>query len=285
MIRRKPTKETPVSRHRTTLIAVALSWIAAPALAQSLCPDPITDNRLPGGPDYRKTTPAQRKVVEAVHFPPHVENLVRGATGSLIAGDIAYTLNMYPNHHRALLALSRLAERDKTVSPPGARYSLGCWFERAEKFAPDDGTVRLLHALHLIKERKLDDARAQLALAVEDPTLTSSGNLNYNLGLAYLKLGDYDKALEYAHKAYGMGFQLPGLKNMLVEARKWREPMPATPAPEEPASPQAGDAAAESPQAVDGAASANERAPAAGSSPAAASAPEIPSVPADGPGK
>ena len=276
-----------MSRHRTTLIAVALSWLAAPALAQDPCPDPITDNRLPGGPDYRKTTPAQRKVVEAVHFPPHVENLVRGATGSLIAGDIAYTLNIYPNHHRALQAMSRLAERDKTASPPGSRYTVSCWFERAEKFAPDDGTVRLLHALYLIKNRKLDDARAQLALAVEDPTLASSANLNYNLGLAYLKLGEYDKALEYAHKAYGMGFQLPGLKNMLVEARRWREPAAATPATEEPGSPQAGDAAAANPQAAEGATPANERAPAAaaGSSPAAASAPEAPSAPVGGPGK
>ena len=34
----------------------------------------------------------------------------------------------------------------------------------------------------------------------------------------------YDKALASAHRAYGAGFPLPGLKNKLKRAGKWREP-------------------------------------------------------------
>ena len=45
-----------------------------------------------------------------------------------------------------------------------------------------------------------------------------------DLGLAYADLKQYDKALESAHRAYGAGFPLPGLKNKLKRAGKWREP-------------------------------------------------------------
>ncbi len=51
-----------------------------------------------------------------------------------------------------------------------------------------------------------------------------NGNLYYNLGLSYFDLKDYEKALEYAHRAHSLGFQLPGLKNKLVRVGKWREP-------------------------------------------------------------
>ena len=50
-----------------------------------------------------------------------------------------------------------------------------------------------------------------------------SPNVNYEkLGLAYFELKDYDKALEAAQKAYGAGFELPGLRNKLQEAGVWK---------------------------------------------------------------
>ena len=48
-------------------------------------------------------------------------------------------------------------------------------------------------------------------------------NLHYNLGLAYVKLKRYDEAMTEARKAYAMGFPLPGLRNQLQRAGKWRD--------------------------------------------------------------
>ena len=43
-------------------------------------------------------------------------------------------------------------------------------------------------------------------MAPEDPTY------NYNLGLVYYKTKQFKEANEHAHKAYALGFPLPGLK-------------------------------------------------------------------------
>ena len=45
-------------------------------------------------------------IVENFHFTPNVENLRKGENGS-VPGDIDYTLSAWPNHHRALNAISR----------------------------------------------------------------------------------------------------------------------------------------------------------------------------------
>ncbi|MDB5976030.1 MAG: hypothetical protein JWR07_2790, partial [Nevskia sp.] len=56
--------------------------------------------------------------------------------------------------------------------------------------------------------------RAGVDLAPENATI------NYNLGLIYMKTKQYDKAAEYADKAYALGFPLPGLRNQLAQVRK-----------------------------------------------------------------
>jgi hypothetical protein len=38
-------------------------------------------------------------------------------------------------------------------------------------------------------------------------------------------LGQFDKSLECAHIAYGSGFPLPGLRDKLKRAGKWKEPI------------------------------------------------------------
>lgn len=35
---------------------------------------------------------------------------------------------------------------------------------------------------------------------------------------------DYDPALDNVHRAYRVGFPLPGLRNMLQRGEKWRQP-------------------------------------------------------------
>ncbi len=174
----------------------------------------------PGG-DY--TNPTDREgltVVEQYHFTPEVERLVRGASGSL-GSDIGYTLDHFPNHHRALAAMSKLALRDKNPKPYGAHYSIGCYFDRALRFRPDDARVHALFGGYLLGLGQSDAALEQLKEAVRlEP---GNATTHYNLGLLYLKRKDYEQARASAHQAYGLGFPLPGLKNQLTAAGQWRE--------------------------------------------------------------
>ncbi|GJL74787.1 tetratricopeptide repeat protein [Nitrosomonas sp.] len=171
---------------------------------------------------YDYTDPGIRhtlKLVEHNHFTKEVEQLISGVTTS-IGGDLAFVLAAFPNHHRALNAMSRLSLRDKTPKPIGASYSALCYFDRAVRFKPNDAMVRSIFSNHLLKINKIDMALEQLLFAVdiepENPTI------HYNLGLLYLKKRNYDKAVYFAKKAYAQDFPLPGLRKQLIALGKWR---------------------------------------------------------------
>jgi predicted Zn-dependent protease len=172
--------------------------------------------------DYTNAEHKREKlpIVEAHHFTSDVEKLIRGSSGT-IGADLNYTLMTFPNHHRALAAMEKLAMRDKKAKPVGARYSIDCYFDRAMRFNPKDTAVRVLYSNHLLKVGKSDQALEQLEYALEvaseDPTI------NYNIGLLYAQRKEYEKARMHAKKAYAQGFPLPGLKNKLVQAGKWDE--------------------------------------------------------------
>lgn len=209
-----------IPHYLASLAATCL--LSTPTMA-SAAPLPMCPDYVPGKPggDYNDPTDrAGLTVVEQFHFTPAVESLVKGASGPL-GGDIGYTLDHFPNHHRALAAMMKLALRDKNRKPPGAHYTIDCYFERATRFRPNDAKVRTLHGSYLLALGRHDDALAQLAKAAE----LEPGNptAHYNLGLLYVQKQQYDKARASAHKAYAMGFPLPGLKNKLVAAGQWQE--------------------------------------------------------------
>lgn len=170
--------------------------------------------------DYR-TNADKHAIVERYHFTPEVESLVSGKTGK-IGGDIAYTLRAFPNHPRALNAMALLAERGRTEKPDGSNYTVECWFERAMRFRPDDGAVRVVYGLHLYRTGKRSAALERFLEAAK--LGEDSPNFHYNIGLIYADLRRYDEALQHAHRAYGGGFNLPGLKRKLQQAGRWREP-------------------------------------------------------------
>jgi tetratricopeptide (TPR) repeat protein len=167
--------------------------------------------------DYRSRGPGGFELVEGAHFTPDVENGVRGSTG-LVGGDIDYTLRAIPNHHRALTAIGNISLRGKTVQLPGARYPTECYFERAVRFAPDDGLVRAAYGNYLAALGKTEQAIGMVQTGAD--LAPDNGTINYNLGLLYMKVKNYDKAAEYADKAYAQGFPLPGLRNQLAQVRK-----------------------------------------------------------------
>ena len=178
--------------------------------------------------DYRKANKQQRNLVEHAHFTPGVESLRRQLTGPF-GGDIAYTLRVFPNHPRALLAMQRLAEKTKKDVPESANFSIECYYERALRFQPFDNIVRMLYASFLIKKGQPTEATKQLDFTIEN----AGGDpfTHYNIGLIFLDMKNYDRALLEAHRAQELGFLRPELKQGLQDAGKWidlqRLPAPA----------------------------------------------------------
>jgi tetratricopeptide (TPR) repeat protein len=170
--------------------------------------------------DYRTASAEERLLVDGAHFTPTVERLIRGKTSVVPGPDIAYTLRAYPNHPRALHSMMNLSFIMKTDKPEGSTYSIECWFDRAERFVPDDGTVEMLYGIYLV--RKGDAGAAIKKFKHSEELSGESPNLHYNFGLAYLDLHDYDSAMEHARAAYRLGFPLPGLRNKLQAAGKWQ---------------------------------------------------------------
>ncbi len=171
--------------------------------------------------DYRSATPSDKRLVEFAHFTPAVEQLKAGKS-SYLADDLSYTLRVFPNHPRALWSMTKLAMREKTEKPAHSQYSVHCWFDRAIRFRPEDPNVRMIYGVYLINKGKSREAVEHLEIAASYEK--DNANLNYNIGLAYFDLKQYDQSLDFAHRAYSLGFPLPGLKNKLVRAGKWREP-------------------------------------------------------------
>ena len=170
--------------------------------------------------DYRSDKD-KLQIVEGHHLTPNVVNLVAGESSS-IGGDLDYTLRASPNHQVALMAMAKLGEKEKTAKPRGAKYVVECYFQRAIRFRNDDEIVRILYASYLSKAGKRTEALSQLNEAAR--LGTDSANANYNMGLIFYDLKEYDNALTYAHKAYHLGFPLPGLRDKLKRAGKWTEP-------------------------------------------------------------
>lgn len=170
--------------------------------------------------DYR-TDKDKLQVVERYHFTPEVEALLKGKSTGYPGGDLAYVLRAFPNHHRALMAMTKLAQKEKAATPKGSTYSMECWFERAGRFRSNDPMVKVIHGLYLIQTGRSAAALTQLEAARELDS--RDANIHYNLGLAYFDVGQYEKSLQSAHLAYAAGFPLPGLREKLKRAGKWRE--------------------------------------------------------------
>lgn len=169
--------------------------------------------------DYRKH-PEKAPIVEQFHFTPKVEALRAGENSRLLAGDISYTLRAFPNHPRALYAMVRYSQlHGDALRVPGAQFPVECYFDRALRFTPDDAQVRALYADFLIRHKRSKEARQQLEIAEK---LELNPQIEYNLALAWVNLGENEKALVHAKSAYAGGVQFPALREKLVRAGVWK---------------------------------------------------------------
>jgi tetratricopeptide (TPR) repeat protein len=203
----------------------AYSLIGVPLLAfQINAAEPCGELKNSYGP-YDYTNPIHRKeklpIVEQFHFNADVESLTRGMTTKRIGAEIDYVLRAFPNHHRALDAMARLAIKKNNNRPDGAHYTIECYFDRATRFRPKDAMVPLIHGIRLNRMGMLDEALEKFKEA--ERLQPENPNINYNLGLGYFAKKDYENARIYANKAYALGFELPGLKQKLVAAGQWKE--------------------------------------------------------------
>lgn len=201
---------------------VATTWTAASAQDAGIGCGGIVTNAY-GPYDYRKDKD-RLTVVESYHFTAKVEALIAGQS-DYIGGDLDYTLRAFPNHHRALLSLTRFGERLKTDNVPYTKWTVRCYYLRALAFKPDDTTVRMLYATYLHRRQLKDEALKQLEVAksmAENAPFTQ-----YNIGLIYADIGEYEQALEQAHIAMALGFTNPELKTRLQAVNRWAEPASA----------------------------------------------------------
>lgn len=200
--------------------AAALLLLAAPARAAGAdaeldCGDPFANGVGPW--DYTnaedRSNPQRIPIVERYHFTTGVETLTKGESTAYVLGDIDYTLRAVPNHHRALNAAARY-DIENGGTPLRFR-SAYCWFQRAMVFRPEDGTVRLIYGNWLTRKGRNEEALEAYADAKK--LMPGSVEVDYNMGLLYLKMGDLEKARESAQVAYAGNYPLDGLRRKLAE--------------------------------------------------------------------
>ena len=159
-------------------------------------------------------------LVEVVHFTRDVEKLT--ADPQYIGSNLNYTLQAWPNHHRALASLAKFAIREKTAGRlPGMKYPVECYFDRAIRWQAKDSYVRSIYGSYLSKVGRSSNAIEQLEIAVR--LQSDNATAHYNLGLLYFDKSNYDKSRFHAERAYELDFPLPGLRNKLIRAGKWKK--------------------------------------------------------------
>lgn len=171
------------------------------------------------------------KLVENVHFKPAMRDLnTKKYSPARLSGEFRYTLGIFPNHYVALNSLSKLekhyggrpAEGYKESAP--LKLFADCYFQRAMLFKPDDARVHVVHGIHLHDRGRFSEAIK--AYETAESLGEASIMFAYNFGLVLADAKQYDRALEYAQRAYGGGYPLPGLARKL-EAAGYRIAVPA----------------------------------------------------------
>lgn len=214
----------PRRARAASLLLLLSACLSLPAQGQSSdgsCGNPFVNGF--GPYDYRRDVD-KRKIVEDFHFTARVEALIAGVSAT-VGQDLDYTLRAFPNHHRALVAMMNLGNRTRKEQPPGAQFSVDCYFRRAVQFRPDDQVSRLLYARFLAGSKRQADALVQVDKAIEgaqDNALTQ-----YNAGLVLLEMGEHDRAVTQAHRAAALGLTRADLETQLRAAGKWRDAPPA----------------------------------------------------------
>ena len=189
-----------------------------------------------GPMDFRTADPRDRRVVEEWHFDMELQTFLSGllagtnmaGTGSVVWG-FAYTLKSFPNHPVALLVMEQLGRKLKSEKPQNVDISLECWFMRAFMIAPDDPTVRALYGIYLAHRGRTGEALLNLKVA-QDSNELSTG-IQYQVGLTYLNLKQFDAAQLIAMRLVRAGYPLETIQRRVREAGRWNYALTLPPDP------------------------------------------------------
>lgn len=207
---------------RASLVLTLLWFTSCPA--QTVVANAVNAcgslNSADGPYDYR-TDKDSLPIVESVHFPPIVENLIAGNRGYL-GGDLDYTLRAFPNHHCALVSVMNYGLRQKTEQPRDLPRPVECYFERAIRFRPQDAQTRLIYATFLKRHERLDEALQQVKVASEFPALLPIKR--QSIGLFYVESTRFDMARAMAWRNLELGTRSEALIARLIAAGLWQEP-------------------------------------------------------------
>jgi len=135
-----------------------------------------------------------------------------------LVADLDYTLNTFPNHPKALHAMS---EYQRIVGRPGAGLNytaigyrdVDCYFKRAILFAENDPVIYMLYGMNFHKRKKYKKALKQYKIS--EAINESNVELLYNIGLLYVDTGKKELAKQYAKRVYTQGYPLQGLQNKI----------------------------------------------------------------------
>lgn len=135
-------------------------------------------------------------------------------------GEVLFTYRGLPNDSPLIaptfITLARICSAGNDIK---------CAVERLHQaiaLRPKDPAPYSALAIQYQKEKKLKLAKETL-LQGNRATGGRSPEIEYNLGLIYLQLGDVDAAAKHAHAAYALGYPLPGLKRKLQKLGKWQQ--------------------------------------------------------------
>jgi len=159
-------------------------------------------------------------IVESYHFTREVRQLLKGKSGSVI-GDLAYTLRAFPNHYKALSALTyyRVIDIENKIRP--VTPSVECYFQRAINFVPADATVHILYAIYLKKINKVNLAEVEYKKAIE--LVPEKLKFRYMYGLFLVKQKKYNAAKEQAEIIYNKNYPETKLKTKLHSVGYWEK--------------------------------------------------------------
>lgn len=154
------------------------------------------------------------------HYLPATARMRAGEYTQPVMHDLDFLMRVWPNHLQGLRALIQYEEAGGRVH----QYrTVECYFDRARRFAPDDAAAALLEGYYYSRKKKNKELARQ---SYEDALRLQpdSADVNYNVGLFYLELGEIEKAAHHAQIAYSYGYPLPGLRAKLEKLGSWKDP-------------------------------------------------------------
>ncbi len=189
-----------------------------------------TQAAVEGGPndyyDMSSWTQQYVRAVERNHLIPAEKQVINGYTGGQfydIWEEIDFVLRWFPNHPKGLQFMARWLPKYPHPSDKGVEYYFrkAIEYRPAPELRPADATARMLYAIYLHKKKNYQKAQEQYESALS--ITPDNSEIHYNLGLLLTAKKNYPAALKHAHTAYSLGFPLPGLKNKLKKAGKWKD--------------------------------------------------------------